>query len=456
MDKYFAEIDATELEWWSSELPAWKEGTGARVTGASPWNDNREKLADIDRRHGIAPGDSRLYSIQGYKADRARIELNWQQERERNGWISRPAPDALDFQAFWTAEYHHVCRLGDLDARHFGRLQLEHGHETESMRHLWAHITIFAIAMLETLRRTDSNLRSVDPLLQRVYSALHEMQVPWADSPPYHPLTWQESIDKLRSIANRLEADEAGEIVQPTNTSADSLPGAVQGEAGELDRFSAWLDEFTWATTNRVVENGGTQSFVADLKALNRLLPSAADHASCLEIVTAQEFVEITANLHRYVAAVVASQRQPLGLGQDPIAAELTELNAALRFAVPYLQRLAVHVRSGHKTTGSLPFDHKPVAVSAPALPPVPVNIEMPAIGGRTVAKDEYEARKRVAERWEQFAREYRELGYSRNSYEHFATWAAEQFDDMPSDDPEKLKALVDAHRKTPNPRKLV
>ncbi|MEX2175368.1 MAG: hypothetical protein WD872_13485 [Pirellulaceae bacterium] len=220
LDRYFAAIDAAELEWWNDELPAWQADDGGRITGASPWHNNREKLAEIDRQHGIAPDDPRVYSIRGYKADR--LELEWQQLCGRNGWRSAPAPDASDFSAFWTAEYRRVCRRSDLDARHFGRLRMEHGHETESTRHLWAYITTFALTMLETQRKADNSLRFVDPILQRVYSALHEMRIPWADSPSYHPLKWQKSIDKLRSIANHLEADEAGAVVpdEPVATPA--------------------------------------------------------------------------------------------------------------------------------------------------------------------------------------------------------------------------------------------
>ncbi|HUE72671.1 MAG TPA: hypothetical protein VMP01_17430 [Pirellulaceae bacterium] len=84
--------------------------------------------------------------------------------------------------------------------------------------------------------------------------------------------------------------------------------------------------------------------------------------------------------------------------------------------------------------------------------PVIPQN-GAPSTSGRTVRRDEYESRKLVTERYAQFKREYKALGYGRPSYEHFAAWTADTFDDMPSDDAAELKRLVEAHRKTPSPR---
>jgi hypothetical protein len=79
-----------------------------------------------------------------------------------------------------------------------------------------------------------------------------------------------------------------------------------------------------------------------------------------------------------------------------------------------------------------------------------------PTPAGRKVATDDYETRKRVAERWDSFSCNYKTLGYTRCTWENFAAWASEKFDDMPSDDHAELKRMVDAYRKTPNPRNLV
>ena len=46
-------------------------------------------------------------------------------------------------------------------------------------------------------------------------------------------------------------------------------------------------------------------------------------------------------------------------------------------------------------------------------------------------------------------------MGFNRCSYENFAAWANDKFDDMPSDDAAKLEQLVNAYKKTPKPRNL-
>jgi hypothetical protein len=190
---YLDEIYAAESEWWQAELRAFLADKG-RITGTSRWHHVRDKLAEIDRRYGITPDDPRVYSIAAYKNERQNIESR-----------------APYFQGAVESRHWHGCAVDDLDARHFGRIKMEYGHEAESRRHLWAHITKCAIPLLETLPKSrDDSLRSVDPELQRVYSALHDpkLQVLWAESPPYPPLTRQETIDKLWSIANRLEINE--------------------------------------------------------------------------------------------------------------------------------------------------------------------------------------------------------------------------------------------------------
>lgn len=69
---------------------------------------------------------------------------------------------------------------------------------------------------------------------------------------------------------------------------------------------------------------------------------------------------------------------------------------------------------------------------------------------GRPRDPQEAEERKMVSDRWEHFKQSYRQLGYPRRSYAHFATWANQTYDDMPSNDPEELKRMVDTHRKSP------
>lgn len=72
---------------------------------------------------------------------------------------------------------------------------------------------------------------------------------------------------------------------------------------------------------------------------------------------------------------------------------------------------------------------------------------------GRRRDLEEQRQREMVAERWQHFKANYRDLGHSKASFEFFARWATDEYDDMPSDDWKVLKRMVDAHRKTPASR---
>jgi len=73
----------------------------------------------------------------------------------------------------------------------------------------------------------------------------------------------------------------------------------------------------------------------------------------------------------------------------------------------------------------------------------------------RAVDRDDHQSRRLVAERWERFKAEYRELGYRRASHENFAAWVEETFDDMPSTDADELRRMVKAYKRTPEPKRL-
>lgn len=115
----------------------------------------------------------------------------------------------------------------------------------------------------------------------------------------------------------------------------------------------------------------------------------------------------------------------------------------------------------------SIQLIHKLSARSMATLLPVDPAVSQPTrvatmadkvakAGGRTVTKDDHEARKLVSQRWELFGDKYKTLSYTRCSWDNFAAWATDEFDDMPSDDPAKLERMVNTYRKTPTPRNLV
>ena len=67
---------------------------------------------------------------------------------------------------------------------------------------------------------------------------------------------------------------------------------------------------------------------------------------------------------------------------------------------------------------------------------------------GREVAKETARQRKLVVDRWMKFSKKYKELGYTNASWEFFAQWSTGEYDDMPTDDPQKLEKMVRAHRR--------
>ena len=75
--------------------------------------------------------------------------------------------------------------------------------------------------------------------------------------------------------------------------------------------------------------------------------------------------------------------------------------------------------------------------------------------GGRGVPKDVQSQRELVFQRYDNFRKNYRILGWSRNSFENFASYSSGAFDDMPSDDPEVLGRMVRAFTRTRIPKRL-
>ncbi len=69
---------------------------------------------------------------------------------------------------------------------------------------------------------------------------------------------------------------------------------------------------------------------------------------------------------------------------------------------------------------------------------------------GRKVSRKMAEERQLVSDRFEEFKDDYKSLGFKKPSVECFAEWATDQFDDMPTDDPNELRKMLDAHRHTP------
>ena len=77
---------------------------------------------------------------------------------------------------------------------------------------------------------------------------------------------------------------------------------------------------------------------------------------------------------------------------------------------------------------------------------------------GRTVSVEERARRQLLTVRWQFFRENYPDLrspaelevDAHKGSIEHFVAWAMEKYDDMPTDDVEKIGRMLNAHRMTP------
>jgi hypothetical protein len=143
--------------------------------------------------------------ITKYLRERAKIEAAWQERCNHNGWPGEYG--TAEFQKYWKAQIDHDSQLRQLDARHF-RLP-DNARQATSRIELWAHINKVSLVVFWILSdRSKPSSRQPNAHIADTMSALHFLQVPWAEDPPYPDLTPQEAEDKLRSIANRLEFDD--------------------------------------------------------------------------------------------------------------------------------------------------------------------------------------------------------------------------------------------------------
>lgn len=201
-----------------------------------PWG--RDILREIELRHGVAPDDPRVYSIANYKAESALIEAEWRAICEAKNWPPVKA-DAPDSQEWWNELHLFGARLTDLTSRHFGEIERKDSEHAKSRRHLWKYIKL----MVDGVERVMQDSQRIDPnnILNRVYSALHELQVEWASEPKDYlkSPTSRERIDELIRIANRLEKDEAAEIAKFAFPRAAHSIAATNTELFEASKYQS-------------------------------------------------------------------------------------------------------------------------------------------------------------------------------------------------------------------------
>jgi hypothetical protein len=206
LDAYYDEIRAIEDGWFAKYADK-------RVIGTSWWNRNLKLLREIDARHGVLPGDPRVYSIAAYRRDENEIEAEWEKLREVNGWDD-PSPEQPYYRDYFNAELRFGARHSDCFARHFPGLEHLHDRTIDSARKLWAHIHEHMIRALEnhSLVYTDKGktvLCTAPEAVVRVFGHMHRLQIEGAPPQPYEALSEREAIDRLWNIANTLATDDA-------------------------------------------------------------------------------------------------------------------------------------------------------------------------------------------------------------------------------------------------------
>jgi hypothetical protein len=312
---YYTEIRARQDKWLADYLRAAAESGHGKMSGCSHWSSpqNREWLAKLDRRFGIAPDDSRVYSIATYEAERQALDEEWEQTCRLNSWDLDGVFFGTISPAHWIASCTHNARRDDLDARHFGPINTA-SIELSSRRLLWAHLHKLAIPFLETMRAWSGpdTSRGEDvrafATMERVFSTLHRLKLPWAHEPPYPRLSLQESIDKLYAIANRLECDELQSIqaqvsplqVAQANAQREHAEKQLAAEQGReaLDRRdrleSAW--EYMRVNVPHVYEERGID-YASCAENVLRFCELAKEFgaAELFQLATATDPAELTA-----------------------------------------------------------------------------------------------------------------------------------------------------------------
>jgi len=213
------------------------------------------------------------------------------------------------------------------------------------------------------------------------------------------------------------------------------LPAWVQpGRDPEADRRAAFNRATARLTDEFAAEYAALAHYYAQAHARRSNPPGALAtfRGVTAESLTAAAFQEV-----RFFWALADDADRPqMQCGDNPTREETRLAFPALRAELA----LAIEAAMQSAATAGKPADSAAIPQAA---------------AGRAVDRDDHQSRQLVAERWERFKAEYRELGYRRASHENFAAWVEETFDDMPSADADELRRMVEAYKKTPEPKRL-
>jgi hypothetical protein len=146
--------------------------------------------------------------IAAYKRERNALDHGWEMRRRANGWDSAGTPSTGECEQQFLESVEQANRQEALIRKHFPRLNLLDIRSADSVPALWAFIALgtekSALAEYMVGPRVHASK------LHAVYKAMHALGVSWAPEPPYASLPEDQAVDKLYSIANRLEREERG------------------------------------------------------------------------------------------------------------------------------------------------------------------------------------------------------------------------------------------------------
>jgi hypothetical protein len=242
-----------EDDWYSRHC---QEG---RALGTSFWTSHLEQLRDIDARHGVRPNDPRVYSIAAYQDECRAIEEEWHKLCIDKGWgdLDSTTPN---YGEFLLASSRARARRDDCKARHFPGLDDLRPETIDSIPKLWEHIALHLLFVVEQVHRfnLEPNGRrpeTCDKDVQRVYSVLHRLKIPWAPAPPYPSFTQPEARDELTRLANRLESEDAERCRREAMATNDRGPEpSTAGKSAEHTRPEGREDSTAMQTVPGVNE----------------------------------------------------------------------------------------------------------------------------------------------------------------------------------------------------------
>ena len=161
-------------------------------------------------------------------------------------------------------------------------------------------------------------------------------------------LSWCQEAAKTKQGEENSGADSGrprlkGESM--TNSPQRQRMSLFVGPSEQLQTLATWLDDLNRAAFSHATDGEGSEEFIVDLGALNKVLAVGKEALGCLNIVDAQKCSGLIGELQRDAAARLAGGLDGI---LEPSAQQQqagTRLQCELREVMPYLHWLGVCVR---------------------------------------------------------------------------------------------------------------